>query len=299
MQKLKTISEKKGQAGAALWVIAAVGVVALLAWAWSSGQFAGGGDGGVSPSECADSTASLTFPAVNKYVQSTVVTPTTRVRIDGNTVVNGSAVSSYPVGADLEILYVLGNYIDDTQSFTVNCGQTAAPQMQLSATRANTFRIRNDDGDFMSDGGGATNQTNVAEGEAVLLEMEISGTDRESTGDMILVVEAGANANLSSITLSGDGVSPTEIPSFYADTLTGPKKAAFLISAIEGANKKTYTLGLNLNSGKDLTGFVYTTIYTQQAFEDVDGSYAVGIEDSDGTIKYEDTFDFDFAVDAA
>ena len=36
--------------------------------------------------------------------------------------------------------------------------------------------------------------------------------------------------------------------------------------------------------------------YSKQAFEDVDGVFKVGVEDSNGNTKYEDTWDFDFLI---
>ena len=239
---------------------------------------------------------SLTIAAVNALNKGTSVT------VNSEYQVNGKYVSSYsaPIKGDKVVVLVNAtNYLDTIlPEVTIGCGPNNV-NAEVYATGANVYRIKNDDGDFMTDAvtAGTTNQTDIAAGEKLILDVEFSGTDKESTGDMIFIIEVSTSVNVSSITLGG--LTSVSVPAAYVATTAGSEVAAFRVPAIVGADKKTYSLTIQSATGKDVSGAVYTEYRSEQAFKQPNGDFAVGVEDSDKTVKYEDLQDFDFYIDAA
>lgn len=300
-----TVKNNRGQI--AIWVIVGIALIALGIFAYTS--FGGepqqvvttptdlGGTG------CSDSTGILTVAARSELAgASAPSSPTITCGVDGGPVSTSvtSGTTTFPVGAKLQCLVSKSDFIDKSFSFVMPCGgKTLDAGLYYSTSDNPVIRIKNDDGDFMTDGGGATNQTNVAAGETFTLEVEFQGTNTEASGDGIYVIEfpASSNANISTVTMSGLQVVP--IPSVHTLQNAGAKAIAFKVPSIVGAEKKSYSLQVALGSAKDLSGTVLTDWYASQNFVDDDYSIGNGVEDSDGTAKYENTLDYDFVINSA
>ncbi|MFA5724552.1 MAG: hypothetical protein WC979_09940 [Candidatus Pacearchaeota archaeon] len=261
------------------------------------------GEGNVA-TECGDSTGKLTVNAYSALNPSTNVTPTLKVGVNGGVVSQTatSGTTTFAIGDKLEIHGTLSDYIDTSVKAEMTCGGIIVDMPMYYSTSDNpAIRIKNDDGDYVSDNiaGLTTNQTNLAVGETLIMDIEFAGTSLESSGDGVYVIEfpASTNANITSVELTG--ATSTTLPSVHSLQNAGSKYAAFNVPAVVGSEKAVHTLTVNLGATMDLSGGVYTDWYSKQSFIDDDGTIKVGVEDSDGTAKYENTLDFDFYINAA
>ena len=244
----------------------------------------------------------LTLTTVDALAKGTAVSPTYKASINGAA---SSAVTSgttaFTVGDNVVIFATASDYLDNVMdSFTVGCGAMNKQMELYSASSDNpSVRIKNDDGDFMTDNaaGGATNQTVLSAGESFTVDYEISGTNLESSGDMVVVVELGSAANVTDVTMTG--ATKVAIPTIHTTLVAGSKVVAFEVPAVVGADKATYPITVSLTSGKIISGAVYTDVYAKQWFIDDDGSFQYGIQDSTGDAKYENTVDSDFFINAS
>lgn len=253
---------------------------------------------------CPDSTGTLTVNSYSALAKSTNVTPTLKVGVNGAPVTTTatSGTTTFAVGDRLKIHASLSDYIDTEIDAVMACGGVTVDNPMFYSTSDNpAIRIKNDDGDFMTDAiaGGSVNQTNLNAGETLVLDVEFQGTNLESSGNLIYVIElpASTSANVTDIIMAG--ANKVNVPSVHTTINAGSKVVAFKVPAVVGADKKTYALSIVLGAGKDLAGGVYTDVYSQQAFIDTDGTIKTGVEDADGTAKYENTLDFDFYINSA
>jgi hypothetical protein len=254
------------------------------------------------PTACGDSTGKLTLNSYNEY-NSSVLAPTLVVGINGGKVTNAatSGTTAYAIGTKLEVHQALGDYIDKSYTGTVECGGlTIDAPMVFSSSDNPAIRAKNDDGDYMTDSFvGSVNQTNLDAGETFKLDIEFSGTSQESSGDGVYVIEfpAGSGANITNVELSG--ATKTTKPNVHTTLNAGSALYVFEVPAVVGSEKVIHTLTVQLGASKDLMGGVYTDWYSKQAFIDTDGTIKIGVENADGTAKYENTLDSDFFIDAA
>lgn len=254
---------------------------------------------------CADSTGVLTVSSTSALTGGTApTTPTITAGVNEGSVTTSvtSGTTTFPVGANVEVLVSDTDSIDKSFSFVMPCGgMTLEAPLYYSSSDNPGIRMKNDDGDFMTNAiaGGATNQTDLTAGETLVLDVEFQGTNTEASGDGIWVIElpASSSANVSSINVAG--LTSVPVPSIYSANNAGSKLAAFKVPNVIGADKKSYAVSIALTSAKDLSGAVYTTWYTEQEFVDDDNSISVGVEDSDGTAKHENSVTFYFYVNAA
>lgn len=195
------------------------------------------------------------------------------------------------------------DYIDTvTDEFYVPCGAfTKEVGMYYSTSDNPAIRVKNDDGDYVTDAiaDGAINQTNLALGEVLKMDIEFSGTSLESSSDGVYIIEfpAGSSANITKVELSG--ATMVGKPTVHSTNNAGSYVVAFDVPAVVGSDKAVHVLTVTLGATKDLSGGVYTDWYAKQYFIDDDGSIKYGVEDSDGTAKYENTLDFDFFINSA
>lgn len=248
---------------------------------------------------CPDSAATVAFGAVSTYDQSTDASETDTVKVNGG--VPQTATTSYPVGANLEILWTVANYIGKTTTYTVPCGGGVI-STTMDATGTASFRIFNSDGNPVSNDatGDTTNQTALGSGGSRNIQIWIDGLSKQSTGDLLIVVEHTNTSGCGDFTLSGlGGASTANLPGFYAANNANSKSFAYNVPALRGATAGSVsgTLHLEAKAGKVCDGAVYVTAYSKQAFQDTDGTFVVGVEDADDTVKYEDTWDYDFYID--
>jgi hypothetical protein len=300
------MQNKKAIGGLAVFLMI-VGVLPVAgAGIYFAGVFQniGGTVNNVIPSACGDSTGILTVNAYNKLNPGTNITPTLSVGVDGSPVTQTatSGTTTFGIGKKLIVYGALADYIDTSVTGTMECGGLRIDMPMYYSTSDNpTIRVKNDDGDFVTDdvAGSTVNQTNLATGETLIMDIEFAGTALESSGDGVYVIEfpASTNANITKIELSG--ASSVPLPQVHSLQNAASKYAAFKIPAVVGSEKAIHTLTVTLGATKDLAGGVYTDWYSEQSFVNDDGTIGVGVEDSDGSSKYENTLDFDFYINAA
>lgn len=209
--------------------------------------------------------------------------------------------TEYNYGDKVQILASVSNYIDEIiNPFTVKCGINRQTE-DLYATDTNTFRIFNTNGNLLTDSatGGATNQT--ASASPISLDVKIDSKTDQSSGDLVIVIESDNTTEVDDMVLSGNGAVKVDVPEFYSVAGAGSIARAYGVPALIDGETKSYTLTINPESGQTIGGggldnAIYVTAYSKQAFVDVDGSFKVGVENEDGTTKYEDTWDFDLVV---
>lgn len=291
-----------------------VGVAVLLL---VLAQFGILGDIGRTPLEdtpaegCPVPTSILTVSAISAVTGGTdPSSPTITCGINGGKVTTAvtSGTTPFSVGDDLECLVSKADYIDRSFKLEASCGATLLEAPMFYATSDNpsvTIKDPNNGDATVSDdvaGGTGTNLTGVSTGETVEFDVEFKGTAGEGSGDMIYVIEfpAGSSANITDVTMSGaiSELTSVSVPQVHSAVNAGSKLAAFSVPAVEGATKMTYSVIATLGTTKDLTGGILTDVYAAQDFIDDDKTISSGIEDSDGTVKYENTLDRDLYLDA-
>lgn len=251
---------------------------------------------------CPESTAILTVNAVNALNKGSSMT------VDINAGVNGAAVTTdvtsgtttFPVGAQVTILANASNYIDKSATFNMPCGGKVLELPMFYSTSDNpSIRIKNDEDNFMTNAaaGGAVNQTDLSAGETLSLQVEFKGTSQESSGDGVYIVETAANSGANITRIELDGVAGKAVPTVHASTAAGSAFYSWDVAAIEGSKTVTKDLTIILTTTGDINGAVLTDWYAKQEFVDDNGAVATGIQDSDGTAKYENTLSADFLID--
>ena len=289
--------------------IALIAILGFLAYAqYSQTQLQGGTDEGgvIIPSAGCAQNPTIVVGAVDKIATGSAVTVTTPA------IVNGQWYSTIPTalnkGDKVSLLVVNAtNYIDAIiPEFTVDCGINLINAKIAAAATAPTVTIMTDAGTAaLTDAaaGGATNETAFSAGGAKNWELTISGTDKKSTGNLIMVVELGVEGNVSSATLSNADTGAvleklSTVPQGLTVSGTNNYRVAFRIPSVDGAVKKTYNLNVQAASAKVISGAVYTTYYVEQSFTQPTGTFATGVSDSEGTAKYETSYDYDFFITA-
>lgn len=253
---------------------------------------------------CSDSTGILTVNSYNE-LNSTVIAPTITAGVNGGKVTTSvtSGTTKFAVGDKLVIFQSMGDYIDKSYEAEMKCGGlTLEAPMLYSSSDNPAIRIKNDDDTYVTDhygDTGGTNQTNLDAGETLNMKIEFGGTSQESSGEGVYIVEfpAGSGANITNVELSG--CTKATKPQMHSTLNAGSYVAVFNVPAVEGSNKDIHTLTVTLGATKDLMGNVSTDWYSKQYYIDTDGTIKFGVENSDGTAKYENTEDFDFVIQSA
>ena len=282
-------------------IVAVIALLGFIAYGVSQTQL-DTTDSAAAKSACGLDTT-LTINAVNALAKGTAVTsPTYKAIINGAPAVAfTSGITKMAPLDDVTILMIATNYINVQKTMTVDCGANTMNVESYATDDVSAIEIFNSDNDKMDDAiaGGTINQSNLGLGESLTVSVRFKGTNEQSTGDLIYIVEAGSAANITAITMSGDADALTAIPSVHTTQTAGSKVVAFRIPAIVGAVTKSYDLTFTLGSGKDLTGGIYTDAYSEEPTVDDNGSISVGVQDASGDATYEDTSDSDFFVNAA
>lgn len=237
----------------------------------------------------------------------------TAVSVDRHYFLNGvyfgvTEPSSYSVDDEVQLIINVSGFIDiSTDKITMECGNNKMTKdgkenILIFDHSDATITIKEDSVTLSDSTSGANNASNIVAGGSDTYEVCFTGTDKDTTGIVLYAVELGSTANVSDISMYKGEVNLKEVkaPDFYENTLTSPKVQGFIVPAIEGAKEVCYSLTVSAKSGKDIAGAVYTTAYTGQAFVEDDGSLTEwGIEQIDGDITYESTYDYDFVISNA
>ena len=296
---------KKAQGMVALWII--VGLVALI----GAGFFFGIGQGGFGvdredgeiPAQC-EIAPSITYSVINAERKGTAISDVThRIKVNDGAVRFFATANTFQPGDKVQTLTNGSNSFiavhDD--GIVLNRGNNQI-DVELFATSTNTFRIFNSDGNAITDDvlGGAINQSSSA--SPINMQFKIDSTVDESTGALIIVIEASNDTAVDKITLSDlPGIESVAIPDFFSSSGANTATKAFRISAVLDGTTVSGNLQItpekDLTMGQELAGLIIRiTAYPEEAFVDTDGSFKVGIEDDDGTSVALPDWDFDFAI---
>lgn len=293
----------KGQALGIIMVLAVVVIAGGLIWAGvSNGWFSGTNEQAIqdrvlSSGDC-ETAPSITVAAVNKINKGTTVTTADNCSVNG--VYVGGIPTNLQKGDKVGLMVGAADYINTiVPEFLVGCGQNTVP-VELYATSTNTFRIFNTNNQLLTDAATATITNQSSSAAPISLTVYIDSTSDESTGDLVVVVESTNTTEVDDIVLSGlGGAKKTSVPEFYTQNSAGSIVKAFDVPQVLDGASVTGTLTLSPESGQTIgsgDNVVYVTAYSKEAYVDTDGLFKVGVEDSDGTTVYEDTWDYDFVI---
>ena len=295
-----------------LLIVAAIVVIGLLAIvAWGQLQTESPSEIKAITGDC-DTEPYVTVSARDAVNPGTAVTSLTLTYALNDkyigTLTSGSSGADYAYGDSLDILVSKSNYLDIlVEDFVVDCGNNPLV-VDLYATDDGTLKVFNDVGNVVNDelnAGGTANQS--ASATTITQEVKLTSVSDQNLGDLLVVVEAHNTTQVDDILLS-DGshtsVSSIGLPDFHTaeSATTGSIMKAFIITAnnyLSDGKSDTYTLSIKPESGQTIGTTdmnMSLTMYTQQWFSDIDGSFVYGYENSDGTDKTEDTFDYDWQI---
>jgi hypothetical protein len=257
--------------------------------------------------QCGDNEPYIDLTVLNRLNKGSEVTVGVDATVNG--VRKGSVTLSsqkFNVNDNVKLLLNATGYIDKViETKITKCGQNdVSTTIDASTAAGVSFDMWQKSTD-LTDAvvGGANNATGIAAGGSDVYTLYVKGADNAVTGDLVYVIELGSTQNVSSITMvdsAGNELVDADVPNFYADTISSAYKDAFIIPSFDNAVEKEFSITVSLVTGKLISGAVYTTAYAKQAFVDNDGSYKVGVTNTDNTAtQYEWTDDVDFYLEAA
>lgn len=263
---------------------------------------------GPSSLTCNDDSGTVSFQAFNAATGANIST-TQKVRVktptDSAYGPSTATATSYAVGTQLEILWSASDYIDAITTVTVPCGGKVftanLEAAQLPNATTDSWNIYTSNGlSELTDStlGGATNASAISAGGSATYKVTMQGVREKTTGDMIVVLEHVNTTAVDRLTLTGlGGATEVAVPSLYTVSAAGAKAYAYRIPAIDGNAEVSGLIGVEQKTGQQYAGAILVTLYSEQAFEQYGGnSYAVGVENNQGTAKYEATADYDFRI---
>lgn len=242
-------------------------------------------------SSCGISTT-LTVNAVNALAEGTSVSPTYTAKINGGAAESfTSGTTTLSPGDSVQILASAPNFINTVVTTKqIHCGSNRIDVPIYATGTVSGIDIYNTNNNIMTDSavGGAVNQSALTAGEALTITTKFRGTNQQSTGDLIYVIEAGSAANITSIDMVG-AKKLSSVPSVYTTKVAGSKVVAFEVPAIVGASTISHDITFTTGTGKLLSGAVYTTYYSEQEATNTDGTFFKGVQDANGNAVYEDS----------
>jgi len=304
---MRNLLDKRGESSPYVKVLLTIGIIVAIIGVIGLYRMAVTGEEDVEdPTKCADSTGKLTVNAVSLLAgASDPSSPTITCGVDGDKLKTSvtSGTTTFAIGSKLVCLVSKSDFIDKSFTTVMPCGGLTEEVSMYYATSDNpamTIKDPKSSDATVTDaiGGGPTNLTGPSAGATVKFDVYFEGTNTEGTGELIYVIEfpAGSGVNITGVTMGS--LRGIDLPTVHSLVNAGSKAVAFIVPNIEGAIEPSYSVIATLGSAKDLTGGVYTDWYAGQEFIDDDGTLAEsGIEDSDGTAKYENTADRDFYID--
>lgn len=223
-----------------------------------------------------------------------------------NDVYVGTTAPTPNAGDKVQILATNTSYIGGIFApFTAHCGGNLQSG-SLYKYANNSVTIKADNGiKVLTDsatGAGTSGNESVQNGSKSWA-FTLKGTDKASSGKVIMVLEYCSPANISSATLSENGVNipAIPVPMGYTREGTNMYTTAFEISPTIGAVSRTLYLNTAVNTATSCYGAVYTTYFGEQAFVDTDGTFKEGAFDSLNSAKYSSgvATDYDFYIEAS
>ena len=210
-----------------------------------------------------------------------------------NDVLVGSTIPSSLQFGDSGTVHIdVADYLGTKVDFdSLKCGINVVT-VDLFATDDSTLTVFNTGGNQVTDTGTTVNESQSA--NPITMEVRIDGKSDQSSGDLTCVIEGTNTTQIDDMVIAN--TVKTDVPQFY--TVNGAlsiTKAYEVPALIDGASIK-YPIKITPETGQTLGGtggtYHYLTCYSKQWFVQPSGELAYGVEDSDGTAKYEDDFDY-------
>lgn len=301
------MKNKKGKISGGMILLLVLVAVAVIGVGYLAVKQNTNGGNPNNPTTCGDSTGVLTLTGVNAYNSNEKEGATITCGVNSGAVTKSvtSGTTSFGIGEKIKCLLSQTGSIDTEWEGQMVCGGLTETVPMYNSTSTNptiTIKDPNNQGATLSNAiaGGTVNLTAVTAGATVKFDVDFQGVSQESSGDGVYVIELPANSN-TNITSGDAGVTfgsatHANVPSFYVINGASARVDAFNVPAIKGADDPTYKYVASLKASKDVTGGVYTTWYAKQSFIDSDGTIKVGVEDSLGTTKYENTGTYNFYI---
>ena len=231
--------------------------------------------------------------AANKVKPGTSVTAVPNAIVNGDYYGPFSSSTTFADGDEVEIMLNTSNYIGTILPTTkLKCGANTVTA-KVYATDAFTLTLFNTDNNKLTDDvalvdASGTNQSTSS--TTINIDVEITATADDSTGDLVCVVDANNSAYVGDLAWEGSS-GAANIPSFYQVLSTKSKVEAFEIPAItSGVNSpQAYTIMLEPVSGQTIQEIgVNVSCYSKQYHVETVGNFAYGVENNDNTAKWED-----------
>lgn len=297
---------KKGMSGIA--VFGAILIIILLGIvAYGTYQSIGGKPSGIG--SCPDSSATVKWASDNLLNASSLASPTVSCKesTDGGSTYSEAVANttSYPVGAKLRCLASGTTFLNAVTDYDVPCGGGNLI-VKAFGTSAPTLKMWDDDGNPLTDADDATqNVSRVPAGGSSSIQLRVLSKNDQSTGDMIIILKSDVANETASFSVSGADCSSAYAPSFsVSPELVGFAGSganivgACKVSPVKDADSETYDITIQAKSGAPIgNSTMNLSLYGIQAFEDSDGSFKVGIEDSSGAKQYAWAQSFTFYFD--
>jgi len=294
------MKNKRGQMIIGIVVtIIAVALVAMFAVQQGFIGDKGSADGGAGSCELAPT---LSVSPIYDHNSTATETATLTAKFDGgDPIAFTTASTQVPKGSDVELLVALGDVISDVITINnVGCGQTPV-SLRMFRTDAVSFRVFNSDGNSLTDATLATGTNQTASTTNIINTIHIDSNSDESTGDLILVIEADNTTAVDDLIITGlGGATEVSLPEFWSGVGASSIGKAWEIPAVKNGQSISGILTVVAETGGTViinnTEFNITA-YSKQWFVDVDGSFTYGIENSKGTAQFEDNWDFTWQVE--
>lgn len=236
--------------------------------------------------------ATLSYVGYDALNTGTNVVVSTKTKVNDG--VFSSSVTQSAAGADLQVLLINNTDYHD-QLFTdlkVPCSsEDFRIERGLLKNTSGTTQLltvmNSPDGNLMTNGGGATNQT-MASGDAPTLTMNFQGVDKASTNDMVCILESSNSTEMDEILLNGQGAikSSKGKPSFYSLDSVRSEIWVYEVPAITGVGNRVFSFTPKSASGKDVSrGKFIIDCFGKRWFLDPLGDVRYDIQDSQGTQK--------------
>lgn len=306
------MKNKKGQAVG--WIIAVALIVGLVFGGvamYNSGLLGGTGQQVVNEQQELNLGDCETVPTLSTNFNDRI-NPGTSLSGDMKARVNGqykgavTTSTAFVKGDRVELLVNSTNYISTTiPELTMGCGANGVSAQLYKLDGTPTVKVRGSAGSFLTDlaTGGAVNETAVA--TPINVQVEFTAPADEAIDGMVIVVESSNDTQVRELTLSSSSASVSRYsknkPDFHAlEGNTNSIIRSFRVTNVADDGALTsFNLNIEPESGQtiDANNF-YITWYIEDSFVDQDGTFKVGIENSDGTAKHVSaaSSDYDFHV---
>jgi len=225
-----------------------------------------------------------------------------------NGIYKGTVTSSteFSKGDSVELLVNGTNYIGTIlPAMTMGCGSNSISAELYKLDGVPTVKIFGSAGDQLTDSATSAAINESSSADPIVVEIKMTTPSDEAIDDMVFVLESSNNSAVREMTLSSSTASVSAYdrnkPDFHSQesSLTDSLFRSFQVSNVANdGGQTTFSLLIEPESGETIgtgegTGF-YVTWYVADSYVDTDGTFQVGIEDSDGTAKHIGAADGDY-----